>query len=245
MRIGAGQGFYGDTIDAAILNAKYGELDYIAFDALAELTMAILSKNKTRDSSLGYTRDIGATMSALLPYLIEQRFKILTNAGGLNPFAAKEKVLQVAKELGITDLKVAVITGDDIIPMIDTLKINNVDLTDIQSRTPFTDEIKNKLLFANAYLGAEPLVEALKKGADIVITGRTTDTAQFLAPLIYEFNWSLDDWDRLASGIFMGHLLECSGQSTGGNLSIDWDKVNNIDILGYPIAEIDENGEFY
>lgn len=244
IRIGAGQGFYGDSFDGAVLNAKYGNLDYLAFDALAELTMAILSKNKARDETLGYTRDITLAMKALLPHMKEKRFKMLTNAGGLNPDGAKEAVLQVAKKLGMNDLKVAVVTGDDIKPNIDSLKEAGVDFTDLQTGRSFTEEIEQKLLFANAYLGAEPLVEALRQGADIVISGRTTDTAQFLAPLIYEFDWSYDDWDRLASGIFMGHLLECSAQSTGGNFSANWEEIEDFENIGYPLAEIDENGEF-
>lgn len=244
VRIGAGQGFYGDSFDGAILNAKYGKLDYLAFDALAELTMAILSKNKVHNPNLGYTRDIYGAMKALLPHMKEKKFKMLTNAGGLNPHAAKEVVLQVAENLGITNIKVAVVTGDDVKPRINELKEKGVDFTDIQTGKPFTKEIEEKLLFANAYLGAEPLVEALRQGADIVISGRTTDTAQFLAPLIYEFNWNYNDWDRLASGIFMGHLLECSAQSTGGNFSADWESIDDYENIGYPIAEVMENGEF-
>lgn len=244
IRIGAGQGFYGDSIDGAVLNAKYGNLEYLAFDALAELTMAILSKNKASNENLGYTRDLYAFMKTLLPYMKEQGFKMLTNAGGLNPIAAKDVVLKVAKDLGITDIKIAVVTGDDIKNRIDELRDKRVDFTDLETRKPFTKEIEEKLLFANAYLGAEPLVKALEQGADIVISGRTTDTAQFLAPLIYEFGWEYDDWDRLASGIFMGHLLECSAQSTGGNFTLGWDEIEGYENIGYPIAEVEENGDF-
>ncbi len=244
VRIGAGQGFYGDSFDGAVMNAKYGNLDYLAFDALAELTMAILAKNKFQHPELGYTRDIGLAMQALLPLMKKNKFKMLTNAGGLNPHAAKEVVLHVAKKMGIHDIKVAVVTGDDIKPRISELQDAGVDFTDLETAKPFTKEIEEKLLFANAYLGAKPLVEALRQGADIVISGRTTDTAQFLAPLIYEFGWEEDDWDRLASGVFMGHLLECSAQSTGGNFSADWQSIENFEQIGYPIAEVSENGEF-
>src|SRR5690606_37698904 len=174
----------------------------------------------------------------------KNKFKMLTNAGGLNPHAAKEVVLHVAKKMGIHDIKVAVVTGDDIKPRISELQDAGVDFTDLETAKPFTKEIEEKLLFANAYLGAKPLVEALRQGADIVISGRTTDTAQFLAPLIYEFGWEEDDWDRLASGVFMGHLLECSAQSTGGNFSADWQSIENFEQIGYPIAEVSENGEF-
>lgn len=244
IRVGAAQGFYGDSFDGAILNAKYGKLDYLSFDALAELTMAILSKDKERDPNAGFTRDIYSAMKALLPYVKKNKFKILTNAGGLNPVGAQQLVLKIAKELGITDLKVAVVTGDNIKPNIEELQEIGVDLTDLQTGSSYSKEINNRLLFANAYLGAAPLVEALRQGADIVISGRTTDTAQFLAPLIYEFSWSEDDWDRLASGVFMGHLLECSAQSTGGNFSADWQAVEGFNEIGYPIAEVDESSDF-
>lgn len=244
VRVGAAQGFYGDSIDGAVANATYGNLDYLSFDALAELTMAILAKNKAKNEDEGYTKDIRQFMKALLPLMKEKKFKMLTNAGGLNPEGAQQLVLNIAKELGITDIKVAVVTGDDILPNIAALTEQGVDFTNLETNEPFNENIHENLLFSNAYLGAAPLVEALKQGADIVISGRTTDTAQFLAPLIYEFGWSDDDWNRLAGGVFMGHLLECSAQSTGGNFTADWEAVEDFNHIGYPIAEVDETGEF-
>ncbi|WP_340085001.1 acyclic terpene utilization AtuA family protein [Siminovitchia sp. FSL H7-0308] len=244
IRVGAAQGFYGDSVDGAIANAKYGNVDYLAFDALAELTMAILAKDKDKNPDMGYTRDLYLFMKALLPYVKKKRFKILTNAGGLNPKGAQAIVLQMAKELGITDLKVAVVTGDNILSDSDPLKEKGVFFQDVETKRPLAKNIQERLLFANAYLGAQPLVEALRQGADIVISGRTTDTAQFLAPLIYEFGWLEDEWDRLASGVFMGHLLECSAQSTGGNFIGGWQEVEGYETIGYPIAEVNETGEF-
>lgn len=244
VRVGAAQGFYGDSLDGALANAKYGNLDYLAFDCLAELTMAILAKDKGKNPHGGFTRDIAPAMKMLLPYVKKNNFKIMTNAGGLNPEGAQEIVLQIAKELGMTDLKVAVVTGDNILLNIAQLKEKGVSFQDLETKQPLSENIQEKLLFANAYLGAKPLVEALRQGADIVISGRTTDTAQFLAPLIYEFAWSEDDWDRLASGVFMGHLLECSAQSTGGNFTGGWQKVEGFETIGYPIAEVNEDGEF-
>ncbi|ONK23779.1 hypothetical protein BLX87_08910 [Bacillus sp. VT-16-64] len=244
IRIGAAQGFYGDSVDGAIANAKYGNVDYLAFDALAELTMAILAKDKDKNPDMGYTRDLYLFMKALLPLVKKKGFKILTNAGGLNPKGAQAIILQIAKELGITDLKVAVVTGDNILSDIDPLKEKGIFFQDVETKRPLSKNIQEKLLFANAYLGAQPLVEALRQGADIVISGRTTDTAQFLAPLIYEFDWLEDDWDRLASGVFMGHLLECSAQSTGGNFIGGWQEVEGYETIGYPIAEVNESGEF-
>ncbi|WP_044748196.1 acyclic terpene utilization AtuA family protein [Bacillus alveayuensis] len=244
VRVGAAQGFYGDSIDAALANAKFGNVDYLAFDCLAELTMAILAKDQQKDPQAGFTRDIGPAMKTLLPYVKEKNIKILTNAGGLHPEGAQQVVLQIAHQLGITDLKVAIVTGDNILSKIPDFLNMGISLEDLETKASFTEDIQRKLLFANAYIGAQPLVEALKKGADIVISGRTTDTAQFLAPLIYEFNWSEDDWDRLASGIFMGHLLECSAQSTGGNFAGNWEKVEGFEQMAYPIAEVYENGDF-
>ena len=244
VRVGAAQGFYGDTFNGALMNVQYGDIDYLSFDCLAELTMAILAKDKQKREDTGYTKDIGIAMNMLLPLAKEKGIKILTNAGGINPFGAQEEVLSIARELGLNDLKVAVITGDNILPHIDELIELGMDLEDLETGLPFTKEVQQKLLFANAYIGSQPLVEALRQGADVVISGRSTDTAQFLAPLIYEFGWEKDDWNRLASGIFMGHLLECSAQSTGGNFSGRWQDIENFENIGYPIAEMYENGEF-
>ncbi|UII54194.1 DUF1446 domain-containing protein [Cytobacillus spongiae] len=244
VRIGAAQGFYGDSLDGAIANVKYGDIQYLSFDCLAELTMAILAKDRQKDSELGFTRDLGPAMKVLLPMVKEKGIKIMTNAGGINPEAAQKVVLELATSLGLHDLKVAVITGDNILPNLDEWRDLGTNLEDLETGEAFTKEIQDKLLFANAYIGSQPLVDALKQGADIVISGRTTDTAQFLAPLIYEFGWNEEQLDQLASGIFMGHLLECSAQSTGGNFSGEWDQIIGFEQMGYPIAEVYENGEF-
>ncbi|OZI10778.1 hypothetical protein CEW92_15220 [Bacillaceae bacterium SAS-127] len=244
VRVGAAQGFYGDSIDGAMANAKYGQVDYLAFDCLAELTMAILAKDKEKDPNAGFTRDIGPAMKALLPYIKEKNIKILTNAGGLNPEAAQTAVLQAAQQLGMSDVKVAVVQGDDLLPHLGDFLQEGIHFQDLATDAPFTESLHEKLMFANAYIGARPLVDALKQGADIVISGRTTDTAQFLAPLIYEFGWSEEEWDRLASGVFMGHLLECSAQSTGGNFNGEWQEIEGFEKIGYPIAEVYENGDF-
>lgn len=244
VRIGAAQGFYGDSLDGAIANVKYGNIQYLSFDCLAELTMAILAKDKQKQSDTGFTKDIIPAMKVLLPLVKEKGIKILTNAGGINPIGAQRVVLEIAKNLGLHDLKIAVVTGDDVLPKLDELLDTGISFRDLETGKLFTKELREKLLFANAYIGASPIVEALKQGADIVISGRTTDTAQFLAPLIYEFSWDDNDWDRLASGVFMGHLLECSAQSTGGNFSGNWEEIEGFERMGYPIAEVSENGEF-
>jgi hypothetical protein len=243
VRIGAGQGFYGDTIEPAIMTAQKGDVQYICFDALAELTMSILSKDKKKDKNLGYTKDISLQMKALLPYVKQKGIKLLTNAGGIHPEGAQKEIIRVAEELGISGVKVAAVTGDNVLDRIDELKQKGFPMEHMETGEPI-EKVKDKLQFANAYIGAAPIVDALEDGADIVVTGRTTDTAQFLAPLIYEFGWHADEWDKLASGVFMGHLMECSAQSTGGNFSGDWWNIEGFDQMGYPIADFYDNGEF-
>ncbi|MHB1626766.1 MAG: acyclic terpene utilization AtuA family protein [Bacilli bacterium] len=243
IRVGAAQGFYGDALFAAVETAQRGNVRYLSFDALAELTMAILAKDRARDPQLGYAKDITPAMQALLPLAKENDFKILTNAGGIHPEAAGQEVLRVARVLGLTGLKVAVVTGDDVMAQLEELQREGVALDDLDTGRALS-EVGEKLMFANAYLGAGPIVEALRMGADVVVTGRTTDTAQFLAPLIYEFGWREDDWDALAQGILMGHLMECSAQSTGGNFSGRWWDVDGMDHMGYPVAEVRRDGDF-
>lgn len=243
VKIGAGQGFYGDMIGPALDLAKHTDVQYLCFDTLAELTLAILQKDRQKDSSLGFTKDITNTARTLLPYVREKGIKLITNAGGLNPEGARWEVMRVASELGITGLKIGVATGDDLFHRLDELEQAGVDLSDRDTGRPL-DEVRDRLLFASAYLGARPIVEALEQGADVVITGRTTDTAQFLAPCIFELGWSFDDWDKLAQGLVLGHLMECSGQVTGGNFSGDWWNIEDLDRIGYPLAEVNEDGTF-
>ncbi|OUM98352.1 MAG: hypothetical protein BAA04_05885 [Firmicutes bacterium ZCTH02-B6] len=243
VRIGAAQGFYGDIIEPALDLAEKSDVQYLCFDCLAELTLAILQKDRQRDPSLGYTKDIAITARTLLPYVRRKGIKLITNAGGLNPEGARREMIRIAQEMGIKGLRIAIATGDDILDRLDELQAAGVDLSDRETGRPLA-AIRDRLLFANAYLGAQPIVECLRQGADVVITGRTTDTAQFLAPLIYEFGWWADDWDRLAQGLVLGHLMECSGQVTGGNFSGDWWNVPDLDRIGYPLAEVNEDGSF-
>ncbi len=239
MRVGAATGFYGDTIWPAIRSLKEGELDYLCFDALAELTMAILQKDRQRDPELGFARDVEPFMRQVLPLCAEKGVKVMTNAGGVNPRGAKKVVEQVIEDLGL-DLRVAMVSGDDLMDHLEELEGRNL-LINMQNGERFDPE-EHSVTFANAYLGAPPLVEALSKGADIVLSGRTTDAAQFAAPLIHEFGWAWDDWDRLARAMALGHLMECSGQAAGGNFSGDWQSLDLTNI-GFPIAEVDENGD--
>ncbi|SEP00383.1 acyclic terpene utilization AtuA family protein [Paenibacillus sp. OV219] len=245
IRIGAGQGFYGDSIIPAIETAKRGNVDYLCFDSLAELTLAILQKDRQRDKAKGYASDITSTMRELLPIVRANKVKLITNAGGMNPLGALRETERVARELGgLQGLKVAVVTGDDVLPQLVSFATEGVSLAHMEDGRVFS-AVENRIVFANAYLGAEPIVEALRQGADIVITGRVSDSALFLAPLIHEFGWNVkQDWERLAQGVLMGHLMECSGQVSGGNFSGDWQSVESLEHIGFPIAEVREDGEF-
>jgi hypothetical protein len=241
VRIGAGQGFYGDTPDGAIAVAERGEVSYICCDALAELTMAILQKDRLRDGSGGFARDLPAFMRALLPTAREQGIRIITNAGGMNPAGAARAVNDVADELGIHGLRVATVTGDDITARIGELVTRGIDLRNMDTGADIAT-IRDRIVFAVAYLGAGPIVDALERGADVVVTGRVADASLFVAPMVHELGWEWDDWDRLAAGVVLGHLMECSGQATGGNFSGDWWNIPDLDRIGYPICEMSEDG---
>ncbi|MFC5451401.1 acyclic terpene utilization AtuA family protein [Paenibacillus aestuarii] len=243
IRIGAGQGFYGDSILPAIETAKNGNIQYLCFDCLAELTLAILQKDRQRDPAKGFTGDITRTMRELLPLVKEKGIKLLTNAGGMNPLGAQQEILRIARELGVYGFKVAVVTGDDVRERLAGWKAQGISLAHMEDGREI-EPILERIVFANAYVGADPVAEALRQGADIVVTGRVADSALFVAPLLYEFGWDREDWNRLAQGILMGHLMECSGQVSGGNFSGDWQSIADLDQIGFPVAEVSEDGEF-
>ena len=219
-----------------------GNVAYIASDHLAELTLAILQKDRQKDPAAGYARDCVPMLTELWPLAAPRGVKFVMNAGGLNPHGAREAVARAFKEKGFT-AKIAVVTGDSISDRIDELQASGETLANMDTGAEI-GAVRDKLLFANAYLGAAPIAEALAQGADIVITGRVADAALSLGPLMHELGWRWDDWDRLAQGLTVGHLLECSGQASGGNFGSagDWAKVQNFLHLGYPIAEVSEDG---
>jgi hypothetical protein len=223
VRLGGGQGFYGDGI-APVADLLDAGVDYLVCEALAELTLAILLKDRQRDENLGYTRDLPLYLQAALPFVLDGRTRFITNAGGINPIAAGRAVKQAATALGATGLKIATVVGDDVRPLARELGL------------------PDDALFANAYLGARPIVDALAAGAHVVVTGRVADAALFLAPLVHEFGWAWDDWDRLAAGVVVGHLLECSGQVAGGNYSGAWWENPAPARIGFPIAEVEPDG---
>jgi len=242
IRIASGQGFWGDLIDAPYNQVFRGEIDYLVMDYLAEVTMSILQKQKNKNPELGYARDIPELMKRILPQCKRRNIKIITNGGGVNPISCANAVLDIAQKLNINNLKVAVILGDDILDRIDEIISSGCNLKNMETNEPITI-IKDKILSANVYFGAFPIVEALRQGADIVITGRTTDTGLTLAPMIYEFDWGKNDYDLLAAGTVAGHILECGAQASGGNFLGDWKSIPNMADIGFPIAEAYPNGE--
>jgi hypothetical protein len=223
IRLGGGQGFYGDGVDPVNDLLEAG-VDYLVCEALAELTLAILQKDRQRDERLGYTRDLPQYIRAALPFVVEGRTKFITNAGGINPMAAGRAVIDTLKAAGVGGVTVATVVGDDV--------------------RPFADELAlpDDALFASVYLGARPIVDALAQGAQIVVTGRVADASLFLAPLVYEHGWTWDDWDRLAAGVVIGHLMECSGQVAGGNYSGPWWENPEPLRIGFPMALCEPDG---
>lgn len=242
IRIASGQGFWGDLIDAPYHQVTKGEIDYLVMDYLAEVTMSILQKQKNKNPDLGYAKDIPPLMERILPVCIEKNIKVITNGGGVNPEGCAKAILDVAKKLNL-NLKVAIVIGDNINERIDEIIESGCELNNMETGESIKS-VKDNLLSANVYFGAFPIVEALQNGADIVITGRTTDTGLTLAPMIYEFGWSADNYNLLSAGTVAGHILECGGQASGGNLLADWESVDNLAEIGFPIAEAYPNGEF-
>ena len=239
VRVGGGQGFYGDT-PRAVAGLLEAGVDYLCLEALAELTLAILQKDRQKDETRGYTKDLPAYLRAALPAVAAGRTRLITNAGGINPASAARAAIDTARDLGLSGLTIATVLGDDLMPRLDELA-TATPLTHLESGAPYS-EFPTPALFASAYLGARPIVDALAAGADVVITGRVADAALFLAPLVHEHGWAWDDWDRLAAGTLVGHFLECSGQSAGGNLSRDWWTVPRPWDLPYPIGDVEADG---
>ena len=242
IRIASGQGFWGDQIEAPYKQVTEGEIDYLVMDYLAEVTMSILQKQKNTNPKLGYARDIPVLMKRILPICKEKNIKVITNGGGVNPEACAEEVLKAADELGVKDLKIAVVLGDNIKDRLDEILDSGAELNNMETGESIA-AYKDKVLSANVYFGAFPIVDALQKGADIVITGRTTDTGLTLAPMIYEFGWDEKNYDLLSAGTVAGHILECSAQATGGNFLGDWESVEDMANIGFPIAEAHPDGE--
>lgn len=237
IRIGSGAGYSGDRIEPAVELAEKGEIQYLVFECLAERTIAIAQGAKLKDPSKGYDPLLADRMQAVLGLCHAKGIRIITNMGAANPAAAAARTREIARSLGLHGLKIAAVTGDDVLA-----ELKSGDHRIEETGAPVSS-MADKLVSANAYLGAAPIVAALKSGADVVITGRVADPALFLAPQIAEFGWAMDDWDRLGKGTVVGHLLECAGQVTGGYFADPGVKdVAALARLGFPIAEVSEDG---
>lgn len=244
VRIAAGQGFWGDWLEAPVRQVEGGPIDYLMMDYLAEVTMSILQKQRSRDARLGYARDFPPLMERLLPRLVARGIRVISNAGGVNPRSCADAVLAAARKLGLAGkVRVGVVSGDDLMPRLDDLIGRGHKIQNLDSGRPLTD-IRHRVQSANAYLGAWPVVEALRQRATIVITGRVTDTGLTLAPMIHEFGWGEHDRDRLAAGTVAGHIIECGAQCSGGNCLVDWERIPGLEDPGYPIVEAQPDGSF-
>lgn len=240
IRIGGGAGYSGDRIEPAVELAQLGDIQYLVFECLAERTIALAQQRKSKDATTGYDPLLEERMKACLPVCKKNNIVIISNMGAANPLAAMEKTAAIAQSLGIKNLKIAAVTGDDVLQ---TVWQQPYEL--LETGEPL-ESISNQIISANAYLGVQGIVEALNQQADIILTGRTADPALFLAPLIHEFGWAMTDCDLLGQGIVLGHLMECAGHITGGYFADPGIKeVPGLDRLGFPIAEIAEDGTFF
>jgi len=242
VRIANGQGFWGDSVDAPVRLINEGPLDYLTLDYLAEVTMSILQKLRRRDPTRGYAADFIDLIRQTLPTLRERNIRVVANAGGVNPRACRQALVEVAREQGAQGMKIGTLTGDDILDRLDELIDAGVRFENLDDGQPL-ESVRDRVLSANVYLGAFPIAEALARGAQIVITGRATDPGLVLAPLIAEFGWQEGQWDTLAAGTVAGHVIECGAQCTGGNFSRWWE-VEGWDRLGYPVLECAADGTF-
>ncbi len=238
--IGGGQGFWGDSNDAAIHMVRNSNINYLACDYLAELTLSIMARQKLKNPNAGYARDFLGMMKECGKEAYEKGIKVLTNAGGMNIKGLVDALAEQAAGQGLKGMKIGYVLGDEISSEIPRLLAEGMTFDNIDDVGNF-NEVRDKIFNANVYFGHEPTLACLEQGADMVITGRSTDSALFLAPCIHELGWKADDWNNLARGIMAGHLLECGGQGAGGNYDYDWRSVPRMDELGFPIAEVSEN----
>jgi len=238
IRIANGQGFWGDWLEAPVRLVEQGPIDYLALDYLAEITMSILQKQKQSDPNLGYARDFPPLVARIAGRLRERGIAVIANAGGVNPVACAREVVRLAP-----GLRVAVVLGDDVFARLDEFLNKGYAMRDMDTGAPLIS-IRDRILSANAYIGAFPLAEALATGAQVVIAGRSTDTALALAPMIRRYGWRPEEYDKLAAGTIAGHIIECGAQCTGGNCQVDWQTIPGMADIGYPIVEAEPDGSF-
>jgi hypothetical protein len=244
IRIASGQGFWGDQLDAPKQQVEGGPIDYLMLDYLAEVTMSIMQKQRSRNPQLGYARDFVPLMGEILPAVVERGIRVVANAGGVNPAGCRDAVVEEARKAGLSGrARVGMIVGDDILERLGDLLARGVELKNMETGEPLS-AVLDRVQSANAYIGARPIVEALARDAHVVITGRSTDTALTYAPMIHAFGWSLDDFDRIAAGVVAGHINECGAQASGGNCLWNWREIPDLADVGYPIIEAFPDGSF-
>ena len=244
IRIASGQGFWGDDLDAPVRQVEGGPIDYLVMDYLAEVTMSIMQKQRSRDPSAGYARDFIPLMERIFPACVEGEVRVVTNAGGVNPEGCAAALLEAGRRAGVAGrARVGRVEGDDILDRLRELIAAGHELRNMETDAPL-ESILDRVESANVYIGAEPIVEALGQGADVIVTGRSTDTALTYAPMMHEFGWATDDLDRIAAGVVAGHINECGAQSTGGNCLIDWWTIPDMARVGFPIVEARPDGTF-
>ena len=240
IRIANGQGFWGDSLEAPLEQLRRGPIDYLTLDYLAEITMSILQKQRSRDPRTGYARDFVEMVGRGASDIIGRNVRVVANAGGVNPEACREAT---AKALSRSGVKIGVVAGDDILSCLDALIHRGVEMRNLDTGDPLSS-IRSRVQSANVYFGGAAIAEALDQGAQIVITGRCTDTGLVLGPMIHEFHWAKDDWHKLAAGTIAGHTVECGAQCTGGNCQVDWQSMPDYADIGYPIVEAEPDGTF-
>lgn len=244
VRLGNGSAYWGDMLEPALELAEKGNLKYLGFDHLSELTLAIFQRIKKDDPNKGYIPDLLPWLEATLPIARRNGITVITNGGGANPAAGAREVVKLARRLGLRGLKVATVLGDDIMDRLDQIHDQGIRLANMDSGEEDVDRIRDRIVAANAYIGADGIIEALQAGADVIVTGRVSDTALFVGPMMHEFGWtySAPYWDRIGAAITTGHIVECAALTTGA-VSNFWREAKEMWRVGYPLAEIDENGD--
>jgi limonene-1,2-epoxide hydrolase len=244
VRVASGQGFWGDDLEAPVRQVEGGPIDYLMLDYLAEVTMSIMQKQRARDPDAGYARDFVTLMERIFPACTERGIDVVTNAGGVNPEGCADALVAAASRSGVGGkVKIGLVTGDDLMERLDELLATGHQLKHMETGAELST-VRERVQSANAYIGAAPIVEALGLGADVVVTGRSTDTALTYAPLIHELEWSSHDYDLIAAGVVAGHINECGAQCTGGNCMIDWWEIPDMASVGFPIVEMAADGSF-
>ncbi len=244
IRIGSGQGFWGDDLEAPVRQVEGGPLDYLMMDYLAEVTMSIMQKQRSRDPDAGYARDFVPLMERIFPAIIEKGVRIVTNAGGVNPEGCGQALLEAGRKAGVGGrAKVGVVTGDDLRERLPELIAEGHELLNMETGEPL-EPILDQVQSANAYIGARPIMRALEGGADVIVTGRSTDTALTYGPMMHEFGWDPSDHDRVAHGVVAGHINECGAQASGGNAMVDWWTIPAMESVGFPLIEASADGSF-